>query len=267
MWNRGLFERIPPVIEHATVTVEEADDADDGWSVFMRDVSDSLVPPDRVLDRASVRRVLAAVADLHLEFWGERFPDLCGLEDRYMLLSPETARREQQRGGGAGETISRCWDVFSELAPKDVATAILTIADRPVLLAEQLDKCEPTLIHGDVRLSNLGLSDDQVVLIDWGERTGTAPAAVELASFMIFDAERLDISRDEMIAEFRNLYGDRFDETALQLALIGGMVQLGCHCVLGMVLGGGEAERAKAMSELDWWTKTVATALETWSPI
>lgn len=105
------------------------------------------------------------------------------------------------------------------------------------------------------------------MLIDWGERTGTAPAAVELASFMIFDAKRLDVSRDEMITEFRGLYGDRFDETALQLALIGGMVQVGCHCVLDMVLSGGEAERASAVRELAWWTETVGAALETWSPI
>ena len=135
------------------------------------------------------------------------------------------------------------------------------------MLAEQLERCEQTLIHGDVRLSNIGFSDDRVVLIDWGERTGTAPAAVELASFMIFDAKRLDVSRDDMIADFRGLYGDRFDETALHLALIGGMVQLGCHFVLDFVLKDGDDERASAMSELAWWTRTVATALETWSPV
>jgi hypothetical protein len=233
----------------------------------MRDVSDALVPGDRTLDRGSVQRVLAAMAELHLTFWGERFPDLCSLEDRYQLLSPRTARREEQRGGPVGETINRCWEVFSELVPDDIATAILTLADRPALLAEQLEKCEQTLIHGDVRLSNLGLSDDRVVLLDWGERTGTAPPAVELASFIMFDAARLDVSRDELIAEFGRLYGDRFDETALQLALIGGMVQLGCHPVLGIVLGGGEAARASAEDELAWWTSTVAKALDTWSPI
>ncbi len=264
MWDGGLFERIPHVIDHATVAVEVDGP---GWNVFMHDVSEALVPGDRRLDRASVRRVLEAMAELHLAFWGERFPELCGIEDRYLLLSQRTARREQQLGNPAGEVISRCWDAFSELVPDDIATPILTIVDRPALLAEQLDSCEHTLIHGDVRLSNLGFSDDRVVLIDWGERTGTAPAAVELASFLVFDAKRLDVSRDDVIADFRGLYGDRFDETALQLALIGGVVQLGCHFVLDLVLKGGDAERASAMSELDWWTKTVARALETWSPV
>ena len=130
-----------------------------------------------------------------------------------------------------------------------------------------MDKCEQTLVHGDLRLSNLGFSGDRVVLIDWGERTGTAPAAVELPSFLAIDARRLDVSREDVIADFRGLYGDRFDDTALQLALIGGMVQLGCHFVLDFVLKGGDDERASAMSELAWWTRTVATALETWSPV
>lgn len=263
MWTGGLFERVPPVIHHATVAVEE-DGV--GWNVFMHDVADALVPPDARLDRASVRRVLAAMAELHLTFWGERFPELCGLEDRYLLLSPQTAQREHDTA--VGPVISSCWNAFSEHVPSDIATAILTIVDRPGLLAEQLERCEQTLIHGDVRLSNLGFLDEKVVVIDWGERTGTAPAAVELASFLAFDARRFDISREDVIADFRGLYGDRFDETALQLALIGGMVQLGCNFVLGMVLHpDDDEERATAMSELAWWTRAVATALERWSPI
>ena len=262
MWTSGLFERVPPAIDHATVAVE-ADGP--GWNVYMHDVSDALVPGDRRLDRASVRRVLAAMAQLHLSFWGEEFPGLCGLEDRYLLLSPQTARREED--SWVGQTISRCWEVFSELVPHDIASAILTIAERPGLLAERLAQREPTLIHGDLRLSNLGFSGDRLVVIDWGDRTGAAPAAVELASFLAFDARRFDVSRDDVIADFSELYGDRFDETALQLALIGGMAQLGCHFVLDLVLVGGEAARASTMRELDWWTTKVATALETWSPI
>jgi hypothetical protein len=51
IWRSGLFERLPPAIDHATVAVEP-DGA--GWSVFMHDVSDALVPGDRRLDRTSM---------------------------------------------------------------------------------------------------------------------------------------------------------------------------------------------------------------------
>lgn len=263
MWTSGLFDRIPRAVDHATVGVEPDGGA---WSIFMRDVSEALVGPEEVLDRASVRRILGALSDLHLEFLGEGEPGLCGLEDRYSLSSPRTARREIERGHIVGDVINRCWDAFAELVPDDVATAILTLAERPELLAEQLRRCEQTLIHGDVRLSNLGVTADGVVLIDWGERTGFAPAPVELASFLVFDAPRLAVSPDEVIADFRALYGDRFDHRALQLALIGGMVQLGPVPVLDLVLHGTEQARASATAQLGWWTKTVSHALETWSP-
>ena len=263
MWTGGVFERIPPVVDHATVGVE-ADGG--GWVIFMRDVSDALVGHDEVLDRTAVRRILAGMAEVHHAFWGERMPDLCPLEDRYHLLSPRTARREVERGGSVGELIHKCWEVFAEFVREDIATAIVTLSHQPGLLAEQLGRCEQTLIHGDLRLANMGVPADRIVLIDWGERTGMAPPAVELASFLMFDAPRLDVPRDEVIADFRGLYGERFDETALHLALIGGMVQLGPNPVLNVVLGGGEEARASAASQLGWWTERVATALEVWSP-
>ncbi len=263
MWESGLFERFPPSIDHAMVAAEREGER---WSVLMRDVSEHLVPPGRRLPRAEVLRILASMADLHLAFWGERFDDLCTLPDRYNLLSPSTGRREQQRGERAGGLITRCWQYFDELVPRAISEAIIAMAEEPALLAELLDTCEPTLIHGDLRLNNVGLTDDRVVVVDWGERTGSAPAPIELASFLVFDAKRLDVSRDEVIADFRSLYGDRFDQRAMELALIGGVVQLGCHFTLPIALGGGEEARSAARAELAWWIPKVAAALERWSP-
>ncbi len=264
MWKQGVFERIPSTVHHATVGVEPEDN---GWSIFMRDVSDAMVAPEEVLDRAAVQRILAALADVHHAFWAQSISGLCGLEDRYHLLSPRTARAETERGHPVGEIMSRCWDAFAELVPDEIGSAVLTLAERPELLAEQLGQCEQTLVHGDLRLANLGVPDDRVVLIDWGERTGFAPAPVELASFLVFDAARLDVSRDDIIADFRTLYGDRFDERALQLALIGGMVQLGPNPVLDFVLNGRAEARASAVAQLSWWTRKVSVAFEMWSPI
>lgn len=263
MWTDGIFHRLPEVIDHATVAVETEDGA---WSVFMNDVSDALLPARQSLDRSGVKRVLTAMAEVHESFWGDTFPQLCGLEDRYMLLSPHTARREKELGNEVGDMISLTWDVFSEFVPNEIADAVFTILDRPTLLTEQLNKCAQTLIHGDVRLANLGFSDDRLVLIDWGERTGTAPPAVELASFLLFDGRQLEIPREEVIAEFRGLYGDRFEDTALQLALIGALVQLGSNFGLRIAYTGDEVKRAAAISDLSWWTAAVGNALETWSP-
>ena len=53
----------------------------------------------------------------------------------------------------------------------------------------------------------------------------------------------------------------------MELAIIGGLVQLGCHFTLPSALGGGDEARAAARTELEWWIPKVAAALERWSPV
>lgn len=263
MWANGVFDRIPPPIDHATVGVEQDGDT---WSVFMRDVSGELVPEGQKLDPGRSRRLMEALARLHKAFWQEQFSGLCGLEDRFRLLSFETARREQDRESRVADLITRSWDAFAEHVPKDIADMIFAIVERPALLAEQLATCGQTLIHGDVRLTNVGFSGDRVILVDWNERTGIAPPAVELVSLLSFDGLQIEASREQMIGDFRELSGELFEERALQLALIGGFVQLGSNFGLRIVLADDEARREAAKGDLAWWTPRVEKALETWSP-
>ncbi|MDP9068920.1 MAG: aminoglycoside phosphotransferase family protein [Actinomycetota bacterium] len=270
MWTDGIIERLPPVIDHATVAVEAGDDG--SWSVFMTDVSDVLMHDGEQLDRARLERLVGALAALHATFWEESFPALCSLEERYNLLSPETGRREAEEGDTwVGNTIAGCWELFPKLVPADIGDAILKLAEQPQPLADELRKCSQTLVHGDVRLANLGFTDERVVLVDWGERTGTAPAAVDLASFLVFEGSVIHAPYDDVIELFRAYSGDRHDERALQLALIGGLVQLGPNFALEIVIARDEAKRAAAQAAsetaLSWWIPTIDKALQAWSPI
>jgi hypothetical protein len=264
MWEDGLFDRMPASIDHATVAVERDKS---GWSVFMRDVSHTLLSEDVRYDRTSVRRLLKTVSELHVAFWDQHHPNLCSIEDRYGMLSPQTGQRETELGSPAGSLILRSWDVFYEYAPREIAEVITVLADDPKPIADELRMCTQTLIHGDLRLGNAGFDDDRLVLLDWGDRTGVAPPAVELAWFIGFDVQRLQITADDVVAEFRELYADRFDQRALHLSLIGGLVHLGAHLGLKILSAGDDAKgRAEARAELWWWSKNVARALETWSP-
>jgi hypothetical protein len=261
-WDRDVFERMPASIDHAMVHVER-----DGseWHIFMRDVADTMVPEDVPHDRAVVRRILGAVADMHLAFWGEEIPGLCSIEDRYGMLSLRTAEREKALGA-PGDLIFRAWDLFRTHARPDMVEIISALSADATSIADELRTCEQTLIHGDLRIGNTGIDGDRVVLVDWGERVGMAPPAVELAWFIGFDAKRLDVSRDEIVEDFTSLYGERFDPRAFDLAMIGGFVQLAAHLGLGF-LGDDEAAHRAAAEELDWWTETVDRAFErTWSP-
>lgn len=263
MWEDGLFDGMPASIDHATVAVERDGS---GWNVFMRDVSHALLSEDVRHDRRSVRRLLKAVSELHVAFWDQDHPNLCSIEDRYGMLSPQTGQRETELGSQAGSLILRAWDVFYEHAPREISDVISGLAEDPTPVADELRTCTQTLIHGDLRLGNAGFDGDRLVLLDWGDRTGIAPPAVELAWFIGFDAHRLQITPDDVVAEFRELYADRFEERALSLGLIGGLVHLGAHLGLKILSAANEAKRAAAEAELSWWSRSVERALETWSP-
>ena len=263
MWERGLFDRMPASIDHATVAVERDGS---GWNVFMRDVSHTLLSEEVRYDRQSVRRLFKAVADLHVAFWDQELPNLCSIEDRYGMLSPQTGHRETALNNPAGSLILRAWDAFYEHAPREISDVISVLVEDPTPIADELRTCTQTLIHGDLRLGNAGFDGDRLVLIDWGDRTGIAPPAVELAWFIGFDAQRLEISPDDVVADFRELYADRFEEHALHVSLIGGLVHLGAHLGLKLMSAADDAKYAGAKAELSWWTRNVERALDTWSP-
>jgi hypothetical protein len=270
-WQAGLFDSIPITLDHAMVSVE-ADT--DGWSVFMRDVSNDLLARDARLDRSAVSRALVALRDLHYAFWEQPLPELCSIEDRYHLLSPRTRQREQALGNAAEWSVVG-WEAFNDHVPTTIAETILPLVEDPTPVADELRRCEQTLVHGDLRMDNLGFRDGTVVLLDWGSQMGVAPPAVDFVWFLGFDALLFDCSREDVLADFRALYVDRFDERALQLAIIGGFVHLGCHFGLNLLgrsptmarlTGDEDVKRAAAASELAWWVDKVDTALEVWSP-
>lgn len=72
-------------------------------------------------------------------------------------------------------------------------------------------------------------------------------------SFIDVCAARIDASREDLIADFRELSTDRFDERALQLALVGALLQLGWRRALGAAQAPDQAERMATRAELRWW--------------
>jgi len=124
--------------------------------------------------------------------------------------------------------------VFAENG-RAIAEVILPLVEVPTPLAELLRTCDQALIHGELRLDNLWLPDDGVVLLDWGERSGMASPAVELMWFPGSDALLWDCSREEVVDDSRDLYRDRVDDRTMDPAFIGGLVHLAGHFGLGLL--------------------------------
>ena len=59
-----------------------------------------------------------------------------------------------------------------------------------------------TLVHGDAKLENLGVSGNRLVAIDWGELTGIGPAEIDVAWLAMMSGWRMDALPDEVFAAY-----------------------------------------------------------------
>lgn len=260
VWRSGALKRVPSRIDHAMIDMEELDD---GWVAIMRDVSDSVLTEGQVLSRDENCRVLEAVDALHAEFWGE---DVAGvtLYDHYAAMTPKRSQVAEHLDTPIPGLIRRGWELFGDVAPRDVSDALRVLLDEPAPLVREMEKHPQTLIHGDLRLHNMGMTPDRVVLLDW-EVVGKGPPATEFAWYLIISASRIDATREEIISDYRSVAGDRFEARAWDLACIGAMLRLGWNKAIDIVENPDPAIRAQERADLDWWVGRVRAALEEWS--
>jgi hypothetical protein len=260
VWREGLFDRVPDQIDHTMLAIEEHGD---GWICVMRDESKSMLEEGCLLSREQSRRLITAVDALHAEFWGEDVPGV-SLQEHYVFMTP--------KGTAVADRVSpipalqrRGWEMFGDVAPSDVTDVLQRLLDDPTPMVEEMKKHPMTLIHGDYRLHNLGLKDQKVVAIDW-EVVGNAPPSVDLAWYLIISASRIDASREQVIDDYREIAGERFDEGAWDLACIGALMWLGWNKAIDIVENPDPAIRTQERADLDWWLERVRRSFETWSP-
>lgn len=268
-WLSGLLDRLPPCIDHAVVGC--ARDGD-GWALLMRDVGAHLIPPgDAPITREQQRLFLAHMTAMHAAFWGETGWRDAGfgyvsLRDHYLELSPATAARERHGPNPIPGMIERGWRLLPEVFEPDVVAVVRALHDDPSPLVSALAAFSQTVVHGDWKLGNLGLTDGpepRTVLLDWAV-IGVAPPVVDLGWYLAVNAARLPEPREATIAAFRDsltrALGARFDpswwEPQLAIGLVGAFLQLGWPKVLG-ALEGGPTVRERERAELAWWSERV----------
>lgn len=262
-WDAGVVARIPDVIDHAMLAIERYDDG--GFAVVMRDVSETVLAEGRVLSRDENRRVLGAMDAMYREFWDEQPPG-CTLSDHFAIFSPKSVSELGHVDTPIPGLMTRGWDMFGDVAPADVTAAMRSLQDDPQPILRELAKHPSTLIHGDLRLHNLGLSDDRVVLLDW-ELVGPAPPTVEFGWYLIISASRIAATREQVIEDFIEISEERCDPMSLELGMISALLFLGWNKAIDILEHADPAIRAQERADLDWWIARVRHALEAWSPI
>lgn len=259
LWDARLFTDLPAGVDSAIVAVEHQPPR---WRVVMRDVTDTLVADALPLSRDSSRRILAGATSLHRSFAGRQIPGLCPIIDRLAFLTPSYTARVAEHP--LRDPILTGWDRFAEVAPTQVASAITHLCDRPELLADALGSFPSTLLHGDLKLANIGLTDDSVILLDWGTCTLVGPPALDLAWYLAVNGAAIDATLDEQLADVEAAL-DPSDLGALPLAMLGQLVTLGWEKALGAT-SDDETTRQREAPGLEWWCRQASDALDSWSP-
>lgn len=191
----------------------------DGVAILTPDLSNELIAWERpghepAIDRATLARVVRAMARLHAVPWSRVIVDAearegrptapwCPLPERLALLSPASAARYAAEGDRVGDRFLAGWAAFRRVASRAAGDLVERLeADlEPLILALEV---LPWLgLHGDLKLANVALlPDDDVAFIDW-QMTMQAPVAVELGWFLVSNSGSLPVGADDVLRGYR----------------------------------------------------------------
>jgi Phosphotransferase enzyme family len=263
LWSRGILEALPRSFDQPIVAVAvgpRMDDLDGAsvTAVVMRDVEQVLIPAvDAPITMAEHRQVLAHMAELHAHFW-EAGPeiDIVTPMTRYLELSPWMAMVEAELGSKnpVPRLVAQGWPLLAEVAP-DAARIAEPLSWAPSPLVTALESTPQTLVHGNFKLDNFGITPDgRTVVLDW-ESAGRGAPTSDLAWYLAVNCRRLPESKEQAIVAYREaleshgIDTDEWWDRQLALSLLGGLVTFGWEKAFGGL-----------DDELAWWQERALAA-------
>jgi aminoglycoside phosphotransferase (APT) family kinase protein len=157
--------------------------------------------------------------------------------------------------------VLRGWEIFGEQVPADVADSVFSLLHDVTPLQHALESGPVTMTHGDLATVNMAVEDDTLVLIDWALPTA-APGSLDVARFIAGCSSVVDLSREDLLAAYRDAAGPAYDARSERLSLLAGLVWLGWNKALDAVENPDGETRARERADLDWWVRQSRTALE-----
>jgi hypothetical protein len=185
VWRSGVLTALEPVVEHGVVGLI---DVGDHQALVMHDLSGWLFAPDVWLDRTDVDLLMNRLACFHeLASTIDLPTSLCTIAERANLCNPAAHRHDNGRhpAPGGAQAIEGALNYLAERAGGAAGTRLAGFFDDLAGFAVQVTDLtdRPTLLHGDAKAENLGIHDDRLVAVDWGELTGVGPAEFDIVRF------------------------------------------------------------------------------------
>jgi hypothetical protein len=259
LWREGTLDRLPPGLSHAVV---------DAWCegettvLVMRDLGDRVLTWDDRLTADRTAWVMRRVAALHRAFLDDPPQAVAPLEPVLDQFAPHRIGAALGFDNPLPALVLRGWEIFADLVPADVAEPVGAIhADVGGYAAALVAAGPVTLVHGDLATVNMAFEGDDLVLLDWAMPVA-APGSLDVARFVAGCSSVVGLSREETIAAYREAAGPAYDEAAMRLALLLGLVWLGWNKALDAVEHPDPVTRAREREDLDWWVAQARTTLE-----
>jgi hypothetical protein len=275
-WFAGSGPALPSPLRAPYLGV--ARDGDD-VAILMPDLTGVLLDWDAPISVEALDRVLAALAELHSFPWrmsGE-LPDgpWCPLRERITLICRASLERSGPARDAVADRILPGWDAFDRLVPREARDLLNGLGEDPGPLLDALAGQQATLLHGDLKLANVGLADDGTVdLVDW-QMVTVGPIAVELGWFLVSNVASLPLPAIDVIDRYRSrlawalidaeererwVGGAGLDERGIDAAILVGLLLRGWRKGYDAEAGVTLASGVSARDDLGWWCERASEA-------
>ena len=185
--------------------------------------------------------------------------------ERLLLLSRPAAERYRADGNPVGDRFLAGWDAFARLADPAARAAGRATVQRLSALVSALDDLPAALIHGDLKLGNVGPTDDgRVAVVDW-QMVSCAPVAVELGWFLVSNVASLPLEPEAILAGYREAAQHSAKDTwevQTDLAWLVGLLLRGWRKGLDAEAGTILPTGVTAADDLAFWCERALAAAE-----
>jgi len=257
----------------------------DGVGILMPDLTGVLFDWEKPISIEALDRVLAGIAAMHAQsgmYWSgmatadetESAP-WCPIRERITLICRSSIECPGPAHDAVADRILPGWDAFGRLASRSARDLISMLGDDPQPLVDVLSAQPRTLIHGDLKLANVGIAAGGAIeTIDW-QMVSIAPIAIEIGWFLVANVASLPVEPDEVIRRYRThlakgyldsddgwLRGNDFEDDGVDAAVLVGLLlrgwRKGLDADAGVTLGSGVTAR----DDLAWWCERALEAAD-----
>jgi hypothetical protein len=242
------------------------DDVSGEVGILMPDLTDVLFDWDAPISVTQLDHVLSALADMHSFPWqtSDEIGDgpWCPLRERVSLICRPSLERPGPAHDAVADRLLPGWDAWDRLATPAARRVVADLAADPRPLLDELASQPASLIHGDLKLANVGIeAGGSVVLVDW-QMVSVAPVAVEIGWFLVSNVASLPLPPDEVIRRYQAWLDNAISDVGIDAAILVGLLLRGWRKGMDAEAGITLASGASAADDLAWWCERAVEAAD-----